>query len=128
MARLTKKIFGSVRRKSSLVCQGATPPEKVTVWLGIGWNDFIGPFFWESDPLFPREKGITGRWYKQILETQRIPAMREGPNFRHLVFQHDGALPHFALQVRQLLDRVFPNRWMGRDKVVVILESRRTTY
>ena len=97
------------------------------MWLGIGLNGFIGPFFWENDPRFPREKGITGRWYKQILETQGIPAMREGPNFRHLVFQHDGAPPHFALQVRQLLDRVFPNRWMGRDKVMVILKSRRTT-
>ena len=53
-----------------------------------------------------------------MLETQGITAMRDLPNFRHLIFQHDGAPPHYALQVRQLLDRVFPNRWMGRDSSV----------
>ena len=29
-------------------------------------------------------------------------------------FQHDGAPAHFALDVREYLNNVFPNRWIGR--------------
>ena len=29
-------------------------------------------------------------------------------------FQHDGAPPHFDLDVREYLNNVFPNRWIGR--------------
>ena len=28
--------------------------------------------------------------------------------------QHDGASAHFALDVREYLNNVFPNRWIGR--------------
>ena len=31
-----------------------------------------------------------------------------------MVYQHDGAPAHYAVRVRQLLNRVFPGRWMGR--------------
>ncbi|PZR19586.1 MAG: hypothetical protein DI538_31030, partial [Azospira oryzae] len=93
-------------------------PEKVTVWLGVGLNGFIGPFFWESDPQFPGERGINARWYEAMLTDQAIPALRNWPNFRRLVFQHDRAPAHFSRRIRRLLDRTFPNRWMGRDSPV----------
>lgn len=35
-----------------------------------------------------------------------------------MIFQQDGAPPHFALAVRQYLDRRFPNRWIGRRRPV----------
>jgi len=89
-------------------------PEKVTVWLGVGLNGFIGPFFWEPDPQFPRERGINARWYEAMLTDQAVPALRNWQNFERLVFQQDGAPAHYALRVRQLLDREFPYRWMGR--------------
>ena len=33
---------------------------------------------------------------------------------QRLWFQHDGAPVHFALDVREYLNNVFPNRWIGR--------------
>lgn len=92
-------------------------PEKVTVWLGVGLNGFVGPFFWDSDSQFPGERGINARWYEAMLTDQAIPALRRWPNFRQLFFQQDGAPAHYALSVRQLLDREFPGRWMGRGSV-----------
>jgi hypothetical protein len=29
-------------------------------------------------------------------------------------FQHDGAPPHFSREVRGILDRQYPNCWIGR--------------
>ena len=86
---------------------------KVTVWLGIGLSGIVGPFFWERDDTFPLEKGINSRWYKQMLEKYVIPAMQQLDNFDNLVFMHDGAPPHRGLQVRNLLDQTFPDRWIG---------------
>jgi hypothetical protein len=59
---------------------------KVTVWVGIGWNGIVGPFFWERDPAFPRERGINARWYQAMLENLAIPALRQLPRFRRKVF------------------------------------------
>lgn len=33
---------------------------------------------------------------------------------KQMWFQHDGALQHFSLGARQLLDGNFPNHWIGR--------------
>ena len=33
---------------------------------------------------------------------------------QRLWFQHDGAPANFALDVREYLKNVFPNRWIGR--------------
>ena len=33
---------------------------------------------------------------------------------RQLIFQHDGAPPHYSRQARQRLDEIFPGRWIGR--------------
>jgi hypothetical protein len=87
---------------------------KVTVWVGIGWNGIVGPFFWERDRNFPRERGINARWYQAMLENDAIPALRQLPNFDNLVFMQDGAPAHFGNDVRALLDQTFPDRWMGR--------------
>ena len=32
-----------------------------------------------------------------------------------MIFQQDGAPPHWGLQVRTFLNKTFPNRWIGRD-------------
>ena len=32
-----------------------------------------------------------------------------------VLFQQDGAPPHWGLVVRNFLDATFPNRWIGRD-------------
>lgn len=42
---------------------------------------------------------------------------RDAPNVvrRRLWFQQDGAPAHWAVNVRHLLDRQYPDRWIGRD-------------
>jgi len=32
-----------------------------------------------------------------------------------IIFQQDGATPHWGSHVRRFLDATFPNRWIGRD-------------
>ena len=34
---------------------------------------------------------------------------------QHVLFQQDGAPPHWGVDVRWFLDETFPNRWIGRD-------------
>ncbi|PSN54046.1 hypothetical protein C0J52_14568 [Blattella germanica] len=58
---------------------------KVNVWLGFTKSTVYGPFMLEQDG---------------ILDS--------------VVFQQDGAPPHFALAVRAYLNQRFPNRWIGR--------------
>ena len=47
---------------------------------------------------------------EQFLEPQLRPAGILGP----VVYQQNGAPPHFALLVREYLNRTFPNRRIGR--------------
>lgn len=86
-------------------------PEKLTVWMGVGLEGIVGPFFWEREGT---ERGINARWMERMLRDNAIPALRQWPNFDQLVFQQDGAPPHIGGDVLTLLDQTFPNRWMGR--------------
>ena len=47
-----------------------------------------------------------------MLQEFFIPQVRK---MRSIVFQQDGAPPHFAADVRRFLDKIFPGRWIGRD-------------
>ena len=35
-----------------------------------------------------------------------------------IIYQHDGAPPHWGSVVRQFLDEKFPDRWIGRDEPI----------
>ena len=82
--------------------QGAA---RLMVWLG-GWDEtLIGPFFFDGT--------VTGQTYLKMLGDEMFPqlhALGGPPEW----FQHDGAPPHFAGQVRVFLDEQFPDRWIGR--------------
>ena len=43
-----------------------------------------------------------------------IPEVRKMKKMRSIVFQQDGAPPHFAAGARRFLDKTFPRRWIGR--------------
>ena len=43
-----------------------------------------------------------------------VPALRQRPDFNNLYFQQDGASPHYATVVRNLLNETFPDKWIGR--------------
>lgn len=80
----------------------------INVWAGIIGDKIIGPVF------------ING-----TLNRQRYMTLLRGPlaNFLDTVpladlnqiwFQHDGAPPHIAEEVRNELETMFGNRWIGR--------------
>jgi hypothetical protein len=87
-------------------------PEKLNVWAGIFGDRLVGPFFLPGN--------LTGQMYLQLLEDAIDPALTDiienVPEYDedHLIFQQDGAPPHYALIVRQYLDQRFLRNWIGR--------------
>lgn len=87
-------------------------PQKRNVWAGILDNEIIGPFFIDGN--------LDGPKYVILLHHQIVPAMvasagRQNIPWNEVIFQQDGAPAHFARLVRDYLDIVFPNRWIGRN-------------
>lgn len=79
---------------------------KLNVWCAISYDRLIGPFFFQ-------EKSINGNIYLDMLENFAYPQLEDlQPN---VIFQQDGAPPHWKLFVRESLDHTFPFRWIGRD-------------
>lgn len=86
-------------------------PQKRNVWAGILANEIIGPFFIDGN--------LDGAKYVLLLHNQIVPEMRASAARQHIpwtdvYFQQDGAPAHYARLVRDYLDLVFPNRWIGR--------------
>lgn len=80
----------------------------VNVWAGIVGNHLIGPYFIDGI--------LTGQKYLNFLQNEFWNLFDDVPlqTRRNLWFMHDGAPPHFSLDVRHHLNRKFPNRWIGR--------------
>lgn len=94
-------------------------PQKINVWAGtLGWlgNHFVGPIFIDQN--------LAGELYLDMLQNQiypdkqRIARGNPGEFQNNIVFQQDGAHPHYSRAVREWLNTVFPNRWMGRQRPV----------
>ena len=82
---------------------------RVTVWGGIWSNGVVGPFFFEGN--------VTAKSYLQMLENNIIPQLQEHPAFPEMIWQQDGAPPHYGKIVRDYLDDSF-ERWIGRRGTV----------
>lgn len=76
------------------------------VWAGIWSGGVIGPFFFTGT--------INGARYLKMLEDEIMPEIEAIPNHQELFYMQDGASPHYALIVRDFLNRQFPDRWIGR--------------
>jgi hypothetical protein len=93
-------------------------PQKINVWCGIIGRNIIGSFFIDGN--------LTSAKYLQVLQQQVIPRLRqifvnyEDINITAEIvwFQQDGTLPHFGLQVRQYLDVIFQDKWIGRRAAI----------
>ena len=57
---------------------------------------------------------VNGENYLEILCEVVVPQLQTKPNFDELFFQQDGTSPHYALRVRDYLNKVFTQRWFGR--------------
>ena len=76
----------------------------LTVWCGISSVGIIGPYFFDGC--------VTGKSYFEMLQHFLIPRLAHYDD--DVMFQQDGAPPHFASVVRDFLDEKFPGRWIGR--------------
>ena len=100
------RIWGNERPDDHIFeWQRDTP--KVNVWLGMTKQTVYGPFIFV-------ENTVTGGTYLDMLEQFLEPQLQQDGILGTVVHQHDGAPPHFALLVREYLNRTFPSRWIGR--------------
>lgn len=80
--------------------------EKVMVWAGILNDNIIGPFFFEEN--------VSGESYYAMLIGDVIPELlQRGLDPKQVIFQQDGAAPHYTNFVRAFLTATFES-WIGR--------------
>lgn len=76
------------------------------IWAGIIGNHIIRPFTFEAT--------VSGASYLHILQQNVVPALIQfGIVPAQVIFQHDGAPPHYSTNVRTYLTHTF-ERWIGR--------------
>lgn len=81
---------------------------RVMVWCGIHNKRIIGPYFFDNT--------VNSESYLEVLENILSPYLDEIPisSLTKTYFQQDGAPAHFALCVRNWLNRNLPDMWIGR--------------
>lgn len=77
----------------------------VNVWAGISSQGLFGPYFFNGT--------VTGESYFNLLNDTLWPVLSTRNDLNDLMWQQDGAPPHYYLPVRQWLDNHFPNKWIG---------------
>ncbi|GFT95377.1 uncharacterized protein TNCV_3326511 [Trichonephila clavipes] len=82
--------------------------EKVTVWVGFTTSTVIGPFFFEDmcDSGFVTAT-VTGERYANMLQNRIITSLADKHLLERTIFMRDGAPPHIARRVKDLLRRSF---------------------
>jgi hypothetical protein len=65
----------------------------VAVWEGIWSHGVVGPFFFENT--------VTSDNYLQMLQNSIIPELEAHPNFETMIWQQDGAPPHYGQRLRE---------------------------
>lgn len=77
------------------------------VWLGVLGDHIIGPIIFDGT--------LTGPRYLEFLQNIIVPQINQIPNTNidEVYFQQDGAGPHNAIIVRDYLNQLFPDRWIG---------------
>lgn len=102
--RQNVRIWGS--EKPHVIREHVRDSPKVNVWCGLMHSRIIGPFFFA-------ESTVTANVYLDMLEQFATPQLQDlQPD---VIFQQDGAPPHWGINVRNFLDTTFPGRWIGRD-------------
>ena len=81
-------------------------PPHVMIWVGMTSDYLIGPYFFDGP--------LNAASYSAMLETWLVPQLRERGLLDDVWLQHNGAPADFALSVRNVLNKHFPGRWIGR--------------
>ena len=86
--------------------------EKVIVWCAIASNRVIGPYFFENRD--GESITVNSDRYLNMLKKFYLPALRRHNEVDDIIFQQDGAPPHYALVVRSWLEEKFGDRVISR--------------
>jgi len=67
---------------------------------------------------------LSGAAYLQFLTETLLGLLADLPKEmrQNMLYQHDRAPTHFTRTVREALDNMFPDRWIGRNGPVAIIE------
>ena len=107
-------IDGSVNTHNAIIWGTERPPPHqrplhsphMTVWMGFSREFKLKPYFFNST--------VTSESYKLMLQTHMIPQLQAMNQLPHVIFQHDGAPPHFGRIVTALLKETFGDNVIGR--------------
>lgn len=99
------RIWGDENPREFVEFERDSP--KVNVWCAVSSTKVYGPFFFMENTVF-------GANYTDMLELFFYPQLEEEGIINDIYFQQDGAPAHYSNIARNSLDRVFPNRWIGR--------------
>lgn len=80
---------------------------KVNVWCAMSEHEIIGPYFFEESTVY-------GENYLAMLKDFLFPLLQQKRITKKIIFQQDGAPPHYAAEVRTWLNKKFPGKWIGR--------------
>ncbi|GBM89651.1 hypothetical protein AVEN_22637-1 [Araneus ventricosus] len=87
---------------------------KVTVSCGFTAAIIVGPFFFgEIGSSGPETSTVNGTRYESLLRNLLIPALRQLGCVDSTTFMQDGAPPHIATPVKQVLNLHF-----GNDRII----------
>ena len=87
-------------------------PWSVNVWCGILGTRIIGPHFIDGN--------LNGEMYREFLDNI-LPILLEDVPLQtrmDMWFQQDGCPAHSSNRALEILDRDYPNRWIGRGTIL----------
>ena len=85
---------------------------KLVVWCAISATGIIGSYFFRDDAR--RTTNVTGENYLKMLQKFFLPKLENNALFENCYFQQDGAHAHYARKVRDYLNQIYVDRWIGR--------------
>ena len=87
---------------------GSQKSKKVNVWCAITINRIIGPYFFQENVNQNSYLEMLNTYFWTEFEEENLEYRRKA------YFQQDGCPAHSTLQVRNWLNRYFPQKWLGR--------------
>ena len=72
----------------------------ITVWGVLTSNGLIGPFFFDET--------VNAQNYEEMLKTKLWPLLRDRQDVNELLFQQDGAPPHYGLNIQRMAEGPLP--------------------
>ena len=91
----------------------------VTVWCGVAETFILGPYFLEDVTCSGIQTcSITGDRYKPMLENYIITESQQRNVINDIVWLQDGAPPHIATSITQVLQQHFGYKLIARNFAV----------